>query len=317
MKPIIFKQRGKTYRIITLAITVLIGLLIAAMFAKQCYFIHISESSGSTELDYENIPRFLISGGKDRYEELYDIGKRHIETELKAKYKDANYVYVKDTHVLVDVLVAPSTEDGFPTFFDKRWAQYSGVVLTECEIDQKEFVAYVDLSTEEWYVYDTYQTNEIVDAIVAYFDNLIDTKPLFNTAYITELDVYLNKIGASYQDVYDLDGAVHNYFDGNVEKFLTNNDVLNNINLTVIYNSDKNLPISEEFIRNVGQENIGIYRISDKNIAYEYVESYDMEITDVWEHVDEVYLSRGRQERYGWQWLWEYQGYRWTPKTNN
>lgn len=143
----------------------------------------------------------------------------------------------------------------------------------------------------------------------------MDEKPIYSLIYIKDYDVAWYRIGAEYEECFDIEGACYNYFDGDVEKFLTNNEVINQINITMIYNTDQKLPITEEFIKDIGKDYVSIYRISDKEIAQKFADD-EVEIYDIWEDVDECYISRGKQSQYGFGWIWEHRDYVWTPKSD-
>lgn len=321
------KRMNKTIKIIIIAILGIIFLFLSAFFAKQCYTNHLYNSKN--EVEWETIPKWLIYGGQERYDELHRMGTEHIQESLEKKYANATKIKINDLHVMleacqqsIDCIEHQNSEyfcnDIYVGLSARTWFEYSGVVMAECNIDGKDFIAYVDLHSEKWFVYDTYQREEIYAAVTEYFDNLTDVKPLYNTVLIEELDVYWNRIGTSYPEHYDMDGACHNYFDGDVEKFLTNNDVRNDIRISVVYNSDKPLPIDEDFIKNVSEDRVAIVRIADKELAKQYAdENSNLELHDIWSNVDEAYISRGRQQDFGYQWLWEYKGYHWTPKMHN
>ena len=313
----------KTLKIIAIIIASIIFLFVAFGFAKQCYVTHIFNNKN--EVEWEGVPKWLIYGGQERYDELYDMGSRHIKASLESKYVNATKIEINELHIMltggqqsIDCVEYQNSEyfhrDIYARLSTRTWLEYSGVVMAECNIDGKDCVAYVDLHSEGWIVYDTYQREEIYAAVTEYFDNLIDTKPLYNVVWIEELDVYWYRIGPNYPEYYDMDGACHNYFDGDVEKFLTNNNIRNDIRISVIYNSDQPLPIDVEFIKNIGQDMVCIVRIADEEIAKQYAESVDLELYDVWNDVDEAYISRGTQNTYGMQWLWKYRDYHWTPK---
>ena len=305
----------KPLKIVRLGIVIMVAILLLGLFAKQCYLVYIMGPGYADNVPFENVPKWLIYGGKARYDELYRMGTDHIREHLEKKYSESTKIAIDETHVMVDMYeIAEPIEYRSESFFDDRWLQYNGVVMAKCTIDGKPCVAYVDLDTDEWIVYDTYQRDVIITAVTEYFDNLTDVKPIYNQVWIDEYDLYWGKIDPNHPQYENMYGACHNYFDGDVERFLTNNEVPNNINISVIYNTEQQLPIDEEFIKAIGKDNVAIYRISDKEIAKEYAESETLEITDVWQHIDEAYFSRGTQEKFSMQWLWEYQNYLWTPK---
>ena len=299
-------------------IIIVFALILVALFAKQCYFVYIMGPGYETEVAFENVPKWLIYGGQERYDDLYRMGRNRITQSLEKKYSTAVQIDVKQIHVMVDGYeVTEPIEYRTESFFDQRWFEYNGVVMAECAIDGKDCIAYVDIESEEWRVYDTYQRDEIIAAITEYFEGIADTEPLYSVVNIQGNDTYWYKIGPNYTDYYDMNGAVYNYFDGDVEKFLTNNKVLNNVLVSMIYSSKKPLNINEEFIKQLDQEQVCLVRIANEEKAKEYAESDTLSLEDVWPYVDEAYISRGRQEKLSMEWLWEYQEYKWTPKYNN
>ena len=307
----------KPVKIILIIILSILLLFISALFAKQCYLVYLMGPGYSENVPFENVPKWLIYGGQERYDELYRMGTDHIRDYLEKKYDTSTKITINETHVMVEMYeITEPIEYRSESFFDQRWFEYSGIVMAECSIDGKDCIAYFDAESESWTVYDTYQRDAIIEAVTEYFDNLTDVKPIYNQVWIDEYDLYWGKIDPNHPQYENMYGACHNYFDGDVERFLTNNEVPNNINISVIYNTDTKLPIDEEFIKDIGKDSVSIYRISDKEIAKEYAEGEALEITEIWQHVDEAYFSRGRQEKFDMQWLWEYQNYSWAPKNN-
>lgn len=322
--PIQSVKKKKPLKILGIVVMALIAAILLGFFAKQCYVNYVFNHK--TEVEWESVPKWLIYGGQKRYDEIYNMGMGHITKSLESKYADATKIEIKDLHVMltggqqtVDCVEFQNSEyfhqDIFTHLSTRSWLEYSGVVLAECNIDGKDFIAYVDLHSEDWYVYDNYQRDEIYAAVTEYFDNLVDEKPICSLIYIKDYDVAWYRIGVEYEECFDIEGACYNYFDGDVEKFLTNNEVINQINITMIYNTDQKLPITEEFIKDIGKDYVSIYRIADKEIAQKFADD-EVEIYDIWEDVDECYISRGKQSQYGFGWIWEHRDYGWTPKSD-
>ena len=217
----------KPLKIIGILFITIIVIILLGLFAKQCYLVYIMGPGYSDNVPFENVPKWLIYGGQERYDELYRMGTDHIREHLEKKYSESTKITIDETHVMVDMYeITEPIEYRSESFFDERWLQYNGVVMAKCTIDGKQCA-----------------------------------------------------------------------------------------NISGIYNTDTKLPIDEKFIRAIGKDSVAIYRIADKEIAQKFADD-EVEIYDIWEDVDECYISRGKQSQYGFGWIWEYRDYVWTPKSD-
>ena len=139
----------KLVKIISIVILSILLLFISALFAKQCYLIYLMGPGYADNVPFENVPKWLIYGGQERYDELYRMGTDHIRDYLEKKYTTSTKIAINKTHVMVEMYeITEPIEYRSESFFDQRWFGYSGIVMAECSIDGKDCIAYFDAESE-------------------------------------------------------------------------------------------------------------------------------------------------------------------------
>lgn len=192
-----------------------------SLFAVMLLFVLTGCSLDSHDL-LKQAPVWLVENGEERRDEIKAIAEPKLTAYLTGKYGDG--VKIKGWNFMTRLEGRPeSSGTGFIPVYEYYVPVYDGQVIAVCELDGREFTAYVNTGWSESLCYDNYQGEAVIQAIDDYIRTNVDPYPIEAVCAIKSGNGMTSTLSASFAGL-DISNMLHRKYDGDIIAFLSLDD---------------------------------------------------------------------------------------------